>query len=146
MPLSVAGGDKSDSSESPSKASGTNSDGVAGGSASGSSANGGSEAGATVAEIEKLLNDQESLQRSSRSSRRLGVVQTVYQGVVMKYPKRKKTFPKPRCRNMVLTNQPRLYFTSTEQVDGKEGMYLSDIILYKQLKISMNRSKDTLVI
>ena len=80
------------------------------------------------------------------SSRLLGKVQTVYEGVVMKYPKRKKAFAKPRCRNMILTNQPRLYFTSTEQVDGKEGMYLSDIILYKQLKVSMNRGKDTLII
>ena len=73
-------------------------------------------------------------------------VDTIFSGVVMKYPKRKKTFARPRCRNMVLTNQPRLYFTSTEAVDGKEGMYLSDIILYSDLKVTKPKNKDVLVI
>lgn len=70
----------------------------------------------------------------------------MFSGVVMKYPKRKKTFARPRCRNMILTYQPRLYFTSTEQVDGREDMYLSDIILYSDLKVSVNRNKDVLSI
>ena len=71
---------------------------------------------------------------------------TIYQGVVMKHPKRSRAFARPRCRNMVLTNQPRLYFTSTEAVDGKEGMYLSDIMLYNDLKVATNKSKDILTI
>ena len=64
----------------------------------------------------------------------------------MKYPKRKKAFARPRCRNMILTNQPRLYFTTTETVDGKEGMYLSDIILYSDLKVTKVKNKDMLQI
>ena len=74
-------------------------------------------------------------------------VDIIFQGVVMKYPKRKKAFARPRCRNMILTNQPRLYFTSTESVDGKEGMYLSDIILYSDLKVARRpKNKDMLII
>ena len=34
-----------------------------------------------------------------------------------------------------MTNQPRLYFTSTEAVDGYENRYLSDILLYKDLQV-----------
>lgn len=73
-------------------------------------------------------------------------VETIYSSVVMKYPKRKKAFARPRCRNMILTNQPRLYFTSTESVDGKEGMYLSDIILYSDLKVSKPKRKDDMLL
>jgi len=49
---------------------------------------------------------------------------------------------------MILTNQPRLYFTSTESVEGKEGMYLSDIILYSDLKVTKpkTKNKDVLLI
>ena len=36
---------------------------------------------------------------------------------------------------MILTNQPRLYFTSTLDSDGKEGMYKSDIMLFSNLKV-----------
>lgn len=68
-----------------------------------------------------------------------------FQGVVMKHPKRKKTFAKPRCRNMILTNEHRLYFTSTEAVDGKEGMYLSDIMLFSDLKVTV-KNEDMLTI
>ncbi len=63
----------------------------------------------------------------------------------MKHPKRKKTFAKPRCRNMILTNEHRLYFTSTEAVDGKEGMYLSDIMLFSDLKVTV-KNEDMLTI
>ena len=62
----------------------------------------------------------------------------------MKYPKKKKAFARPRCRNMILTNQPRLYFTSTEGADGKEGMYLSDILLFRDIKLKIRQ--DVLVI
>lgn len=64
----------------------------------------------------------------------------------MKYPKRRKTFAKPRCRNMILTYQHRLYFTTTEAVDGQEGRYLSDIMLFSDLEVTTNKSKDVLTI
>jgi len=47
---------------------------------------------------------------------------------------------------MILAAGPRLYFTSTLDVDGKEGMYLSDIILFSDLKVTTNRNKDVLLI
>ena len=43
---------------------------------------------------------------------------------------------------MILTNQPRLYFTTTENADGKEDIYLSDIILFSDLKLTVNKSGD----
>ena len=73
-----------------------------------------------------------------QSTRKFGAgdpVKIEHQGVVLKYPKRKKLMNRPRCRNMILTNQPRLYFTTTENADGKENIYLSDIILFKDLKL-----------
>ena len=53
---------------------------------------------------------------------------------------------RPRCRNLILTNQPRLYFTSTEAVDGKEDMYLSDIMLFSELEVKANKAGDMLTI
>ena len=49
-------------------------------------------------------------------------------------------------RNMILTNQPRLYFTSTLESDGMEGRYKSDIMLFSNLKVSCNKTGDTLYI
>lgn len=46
---------------------------------------------------------------------------------------------------MILTNQPRLYFTSTLDSDGKEGMYKSDIMLFSNLKVSA-KTNDVLTI
>lgn len=46
---------------------------------------------------------------------------------------------------MILTNQPRLYFTSTLDSDGKEGMYKSDIMLFSNLKV-FAKTNDVLTI
>ena len=64
----------------------------------------------------------------------------------MKHNKHKKTFTRPKCRNMILTHEHRLYFTTTEAVDGKEGMYLSDIMLFSDLKVTVNKNADMLTI
>ena len=45
---------------------------------------------------------------------------------------------------MILTNQPRLYFTTTENEDGKENIYLSDIILFKDLKLRVKNDMLTI--
>lgn len=44
-----------------------------------------------------------------------------------------------KTRNMVLTNQPRLYFTSTKESDGKDGLYRSDILLFSDLTVSSRK-------
>ena len=41
----------------------------------------------------------------------------------------------PVLRNMILTDQPRLYFTSTYESHGVEGYYASDIMLFSNLKV-----------
>ena len=70
--------------------------------------------------------------------------------MVKKSPKVKRTFAmmsfrSKKCRNMVLTHQPRLYFTTTETEDGQEGRYLYDIILYSDLKVSVNKTKPNIL-
>jgi len=61
-------------------------------------------------------------------------LKVIFQGVVKKPAGR--MFKRAPCRNMILTNQPRLYFTSTLDSDGKEGMYKSDIMLFSNLKVA----------
>ena len=61
----------------------------------------------------------------------------VYQGVVKQKPK--KAFKSAKCRNLILTNQPRLYLTTTLESDGKDGLYRSDILLFSNLKILARR-------
>ena len=57
-----------------------------------------------------------------------------------------KKWKKAKCRNLYLVTGPRLYFTGTEEVDGREDLYLSDIILFNDLKVSTNRQKNMLMI
>ena len=65
------------------------------------------------------------------------VLKVIKEGVVKKKPKSGGFLNKRApCRNMILTNQPRLYFTSTLESDGKDGMYKSDIMLFSNLKVS----------
>ena len=61
----------------------------------------------------------------------------IYSGVVK--VKSKKAFKSAKCRNLVLTNQPRLYLTTTLESDGKDGLYRSDILLFSNLKILARR-------
>ena len=56
-----------------------------------------------------------------------------YQGVVKK--KKSGMMANSPCRNMILTNQPRLYFTSTLDSDGTEDVYKGDILLYDKVQV-----------
>ena len=49
--------------------------------------------------------------------------------------KSKKLMKREKTRNLVLTNQPRLYITGTLESDGKDGIYKYDILLFSNLKI-----------
>ena len=61
----------------------------------------------------------------------------MYKGVVK--VKNKKYLQKAKCRNLVLTNQPRLYLTTTLESDGKDGLYRSDILLFSNLRIQARK-------
>ena len=43
------------------------------------------------------------------------------------------------CRNLILTNEPRLYMTTTLAFDKVEGLYKKDILLYVQLKVKQKK-------
>jgi len=57
----------------------------------------------------------------------------IFEGVVQKQPK--SFTARAPCRNLILTKEPRLYFTSTLTSDGREGLYKSDILLYSNLQV-----------
>ena len=71
----------------------------------------------------------ESSEDSIKSEKR--TVNIVMQGLV-KLPA-KGFLGSQRQRNLILTNEPRLYMTTTKATDKVDGAYKKDILLFVQL-------------